>query len=125
MIQAATAVLDAFPGEEFLTNALQNQLNFLINGKIIKRGRLLHFRKHHFCIIITILSTKNNTENIEIPLPFQAEIHDEDGKDLAYFDYRMSTIIKGGKSHPSFKKIMEGMATKNTYFNKILEIVTQ
>ena len=123
-IHASSATLDYFPGEEFLIRALQNQLCFLINNKPIKRGRLLHFKKHHFCMVLTLLTPKNNSENTEIPLPFKVEEHLENGKDIVYFDYRIKTLIKDAEDNPLLDKVLREYQEKNQYYNNILEIIT-
>lgn len=100
-------------GEAFFTNNLQQSLNFSVNAKSIKKGRLLLFRRNHFFIQITLLSQKNEKESFEIPVPFKVEIHENEG--LMYFDYRFVSLnVSSVLSFP--KKI------SSSYFNKILEI---
>ncbi len=124
MLYTTSAALDFFPGEEFLTQSLQNQLCLMIDDRQVKRGRLLHFKKHHFCIVLTLLTPKDNTENTEIPLPFIVEEHHEDQKVMAYFDYRVKNIIPNCSNNENLDKILCNYSIKNQYFNKILEIIT-
>ena len=76
---------DHVPGEHFLVKWLQEQVVFDLNGKIVKQGRLLLFRRVHYYIQIALLNPKNVRENFEIPIPFRVEYHDQDK--LLYFDY--------------------------------------
>tara|TARA_R110000868_G_scaffold294551_1_gene555069 strand:- start:1964 stop:2323 length:360 start_codon:yes stop_codon:yes gene_type:complete len=105
--------LDHIPGEQYLIPWLQSQSTFTVGGKIIKKGRLLLFRRVHYYIQIAILTDKNTRENFEIPIPFKVESHGDEG--LLYFDYRISSLnIENIPPIPS--KI------SSSYFNKILEI---
>jgi hypothetical protein len=104
---------DQVPGENFLISCLQKQLTFNIGDRIIKRGRLLLFRRIHYYIQISLLNDKNARENFEIPIPFRVEPHNEEG--LLYFDYRTSSLNVNEVPKP-LKKV------SSTYFDKILEI---
>lgn len=106
-----TISLDQIPGEEFLLKLLQVPLTFSINGKIIKKGKLLLFRRYHYCLQLTIATAKKANEHFDIPIPFRVENHLEDG--LLYFDYRDCNITKL-KPEPK--------TTKSQFFNNILEI---
>ena len=105
--------LDHIPGEQYLVPWLQEQLIFSVGDKVIKKGRLLLFRRAHYYIQIAILTDKNTRENFEVPIPFKVESHEEEG--LLYFDYRISSLhIESIPPIPS--KI------SSSYFNKIMEI---
>ena len=107
------ASLDHVPGEQYLIPWLQKQVVFSIGEKIIKRGRLLLFRRIHYYIQIALLTDKNVRENFEIPIPFQVESHADDG--LLYYDYRLAALnIENIPPIPS--------KVSSSYFNKILEI---
>jgi hypothetical protein len=105
--------LDHVPGEQYLIPWLQKQVSFSIGDKIIKRGRLLLFRRIHYYIQIALMTEKNVRENFEIPIPFSVENHETDG--LLYFDYRLSSLHLENMP-PVPKKV------SSSYFNKILEI---
>jgi hypothetical protein len=104
---------DEVPGESFLLDCLQKQIHFSINNKIVKKGRLLLFRRVHYFIQISLLSDKNIRENFEVPIPFKVENYQDDG--LLYFDYRISSL-----NVKNLPKIPEKVSS--TYFNKILEL---
>lgn len=105
--------MDEIPGEPFLISCLQKQVLFSIGDKVIKRGRLLLFRRVHYFIQISLLSDKNVRENFEVPIPFRTENYTEEG--LLYFDYRLSSL-----NVKNLPKMPEKISS--TYFNKILEL---
>lgn len=106
-------LLEHIPGEEFLVKCLQKPISFSINNKVIKRGRLLLYRRFHYFIQITLLSDRGLQENIDIPIPFKVEFYEEDG--LMYFDYRMKSL-----EVDCLPLITEKVSS--IYFDKILEI---
>lgn len=115
MVITSTINLDQVPGEQFLISSLQKQVNFSINGKQIKSGRLLLFRRVHYYVQIALMTDKNNRENFEIPIPFKVENYQEEG--LLYFDYRLDSL-----ETDELPIIPDKVSS--VYFNKILEIQT-
>lgn len=109
--------LTSAPNEQALVTFLQKPINFYLNNKLIKCGRLILFRKVHYSIQISILNNKqSNKENFEIPIPFNVEFHEEEN--LLYFDYRISSLKV--ESLPTIYK-----RPSSNYFDKILEISLQ
>ena len=115
MVITSTINLDQVPGEQFLLASLQKQVNFLINGKAIKKGRLLLFRRIHYYVQIALMTDKSQRENFEIPIPFKVENYQEEG--LIYFDYRLDSLETDELPIIPDK-------VPSVYFNKILEIQT-
>lgn len=99
--------------ENFLTTNLQQYMTFFINGRLIKRGRLLLFKRQHYYIQLALLNDKNARENFDIPIPFEIEVHPEDH--LAYFDYRLEALR--AENLPILPK-----KVSSSFFNKILEV---
>jgi len=99
--------------EEFLTQTLQQHMTFHVNGKLIKRGRLLLFKRQHYYIQLALANDKNLRENFDIPIPFEVELYPEDN--LAYFDYRLDSLKTD--SLPILPKKIS-----SSFFNKILEV---
>jgi hypothetical protein len=110
---SSTFQLDQVPGELFLVSCLQKNMDFSINNKTVKKGRLLLFRRVHYYIQIALLTEKNLRENFEIPIPFKVEDYSDEG--LLYFDYRLDSLQVD---------ILPRIPDKvpSIYFNKILEI---
>lgn len=105
--------LDHVPGEQYLVPWLQKQVCFSIGDKVVKKGRLILFRRIHYYIQIALMTDKSTRENFEIPIPFNVESHKDDG--LLYFDYRISSLNLDTLP-PIPPKV------SSSYFNKILEI---
>ena len=113
MVITSTTPVDHVPGESFFVSCLQKNISFLIDNKIIKKGKLLLFRRTHYFIQITIMSEKGFKENIDIPIPFKIEDYADEG--LIYFDYRTKSL-----EVEAIPRIPEKVTS--TYFDKILEI---
>ncbi len=99
--------------EKFLTKNLQQFMTFYVSGRIIKRGRLLLFRRQHYYIQLSLLTEKNTRENFDLPIPFDIEVYPEDN--LAYFDYRLEALK--AENLPLLPK-----KVSSSFFNKILEV---
>lgn len=104
---------EIIPGEAFLLNCLQKNISFSISNKIVKKGRLLLFRKVHYYIQIALQTEKNQKENFEIPIPFAVESYYDEG--LLYLDYRVCSL--GLNNLPHFPAKIS-----SSYFNKIIEV---
>jgi len=105
--------ISEIPGESFLMSCLQKDVRISVNNKVIKRGKLLLFRRFHFFIQLTIQTEKNTKENIDVPYPFKAENYKQDG--LLFYDYRLKSLnIEYLPKMPS--------KVSSIYFDKILEI---
>lgn len=118
MIDTLTPIInmEQIPGEDFFVECLQKKIIFSIGNRQIKRGRLILFRRSHYYIHISLLTDKNTRESLEIPIPFDYEMHGDEG--LMYFDYRLASLrVKAIPPIP--EKIV------SSYFNKILEISVQ
>ena len=115
MTTTSSNYLDQVPGESFLISCLQKPINFSINNKTIKKGRLLLFRKAHYFIQISLLTEKGTRENFDVPIPFKIENYMDEG--LMYFDYRLESL--NVETLPRFPEKITSI-----YFNKILEITS-
>jgi hypothetical protein len=122
MINVTNIYLDEMPAEKFFTENLQRCLNFNLGTKTIRKGRLIIFKRSHFFIQISLLTSKGNQETFEIPIPFKIEYHPPEN--LIYFDYRLNSLTGNNEE---LKDLILQQIKKNTpsqYFNKILEIQT-
>lgn len=104
---------DQIPGEQFLVQCLQKNVSFSINNRVIKRGRLLLFKRFHYFIQIALLTERGTRENFDVPIPFKIEEHLEEG--LLYFDYRVKSL-----EVENLPIITDKISS--IYFDKILEI---
>lgn len=105
--------LDQVPGESFLIPSLQKSVNFSINNKSIKRGKLILFQRFHYFIQMSLITDKGTRENFDVPIPFKIESYLEDG--LMYFDYRLKAL-----EVEYLPKIPDKISSN--FFDKILEI---
>jgi hypothetical protein len=121
MISVASAFLEEIPGESFFEKHLQSTIKFILGEKVIKQGRLVIFRRAHYYFHITLLTSKNNKESFEIPIPFKTEEYSHEN--LAYFDYRFQGLC-GLNSDLTQKlsKVKIKNIKPSQYYNKILEI---
>jgi hypothetical protein len=121
MISVASTFLEEIPGEAFLEKHLQTPIKFILGQKVIKQGRLLIFKRAHYYLHITLLTSKSNKESFEIPIPFKVEEYPHEN--LAYFDYRMQGLC--GLNEELNERLFK-VKIKNTnpsqYHNRILEI---
>lgn len=121
MISVASTFLEELPGEAFLTRSLQTPIKFTLGQKIIKQGRLVLFKRAHYYLHITLLTSKNIKESFEIPIPFKVEEYMHEG--LAYFDYRLQGLC--GLQEEINQKLSKAKIKNinpSQYYNKILEI---
>ena len=71
---------------------LQKDLTLELGKKIYKQGKLIIFYQKNFYLTFVMNTGKKPKEKVEIPIPFDIEIHEDD--DLIYFDYRIKTLAK-------------------------------
>ena len=108
----------------FFTDFLQRNLTFTIGNKTIKKGKLIIYRKSHFCIQFVLANTKNSKETIELPIPYNTEYHANDK--LFYFDYRIKTLSNNNKDvEERLRAIKIKNVTPSQYYDKIVEIHIQ
>ena len=124
MISVASTFLEEIPGETFLERHLQSPIKFTLGHKVIKQGRLVLFKRAHYYLHITLLTSKNNKESFEIPIPFKVEEYIHEG--LAYFDYRMQGLCGLDEVlNQRLAKVKIKNINPSQYYNKILEIQAQ
>jgi len=106
--------------EEACMFLLQKQISLELSEKSFKRGKLILFYQKNFHITLIIDTVKKNKEKIEIPIPFDVEIHEDDC--LVYFDYRIKTLTKHSPETEPLLKIYSNKNNSNKFWNKILTI---
>lgn len=106
------------PVDLVLKSLLQKNIVFELDKKTFKKGRLIIYSQKYFYITLVLHTDKKKQEKLDIPIPFNIEIHKEDN--LIYFDYRLSTLAHNDKD--LIKSLQEGATTKNKFIDKILTI---
>jgi len=88
---------------------------------VIKRGKFIIYKKQHYNIQLTLLNSKKNKENFEVPIPFLVEYYPDEK--LIFLDYRISSLTGNDKE---MKKFLLNYRVKgiepSQYFNRILTI---
>ncbi len=124
MISVASTFLEEIPGEAYLQKHLQTPIKFTLGQKVVKQGRLVLFKRAHYYLHITLLTSKNNKESFEIPIPYKVEEYPHEG--LAYFDYRIQGLCGLNEEiNQRLAKVKIKNTNPSQYHNKILEIQAQ
>jgi hypothetical protein len=71
---------------------LQKEITLELNKKQLKKGKLILFYQKNFFLVFLLKTAKKEKEKVEIPIPYDTEIHIEDN--LVYFDYRIKSLAK-------------------------------
>jgi hypothetical protein len=114
-------ILTCVPNEELFMAALQRNLLITLGNKPIKKGKLMLYKKQHYNIQLTLINSKQNKENFEIPIPFSVEFHAEES--LMFLDYRIATLTGNDTQMETFLRNhrVKGIEPSQ-YFDKILTI---
>lgn len=93
------------------------KISFILDGKIIKEGRLKLFTMKSFNLKFFIIDNADDIKNIELPYPFKITKN----KEGYLFDYRLSSF-KLIKNPEQIYDLTEEDFVKSRFFDKILEI---
>ena len=99
---------------------LQKNINFELKNKKFKQGKLILYYQKNFYITFILNTAKKNKEKIELPIPYDVEIHEDEN--LIYLDYRIKTLAKYA---PEIEKNMiqyKNKLKKNKFWDTILLI---
>lgn len=99
---------------------LQKDLVLEFKNKTYKEGKLILFYQKNFYLTFVMNTVKKNNEKIEIPLPYETEIYEEDN--LVYFDYRIKTLAKHAPEIETNLIIYPRKNKGNKFWNTILVI---
>lgn len=118
---SSSNILTCVPNEELFISALQRNLSITLGNKIIKKGKLMLYKKQHYNIQLTLVNSKLNRENFEIPIPFSVEFHSDEN--LIFLDYRINTLTGNDTQMETFLRNhrVKGIEPSQ-YFDKILTI---
>ena len=73
-----------------LKHALQRDVVFEVNGKILRQGKIILFNIKDFYISFNILTPKNIVKTYELPMPFEIILQD----DGILCDYSVANITR-------------------------------
>jgi hypothetical protein len=108
--------IDEFLKDSPLIGFLQRDVVFSVGGKMVKKGKLILFRRAHYFIQFSLQTAKRDHESYDVPIPFDVEYYPEDN--LLYFDYRIKSLFVDNLPTLPVK-------INSAYFNNILEIQLQ
>jgi len=74
--------------EQNFKNFFLNNVNFIINEKVIKKGKLINISIKDFFISFQLEIQKGGIKTFEIPYPYNLESN----KSQILFDYRLNTL---------------------------------
>ena len=106
--------------EEACKFLLQKKISFEINNKVFKQGKLLLFYQKNFYLMFILSTSKKERDKIEIPIPYNVEIHQEDG--LLYFDYRIKSLAKLAPEIENYLKVYPTKTNTSKFWDIILTI---
>jgi hypothetical protein len=112
--------INGTPLEEACKFLLQKKISFEINNKSFKNGKLLLFYQKNFYLMFILNSSKKEKDKIEIPIPYDIEIHREDG--LVYFDYRIKSLARLAPEMENYLKVYCTKPNVNKFWDTILTI---
>jgi len=114
-------ITDYIPDEAFFSRFLQSNITFRLGTKTLKKGRLILFRRAHFCIHFIVLSDKGNKETLEIPIPFKTAVLLQDN--VIHFDYRVATLANNNKAlETALREVRAKNSSPSQFYDKVLEI---
>lgn len=99
---------------------LQKDITINVKNKTYKEGKLILFYQKNFYITFVMDTEKKNKEKIEIPIPYDIEMHKEDN--LIYFDYRIKTLSKYAPEIETNLIIYSKKTSGNKFWDSILLI---
>lgn len=99
---------------------LQKNLTLELGKKVYKQGKLILFYQKNFYLTFIMDTAKKPKEKIEIPIPFEIELHEDD--DLVYFDYRIKTLAKHAPEIENNLIIYPTKVAGNKFWDTILLI---
>lgn len=99
---------------------LQKNLTLELGKKVFKQGKLIIFQQKNFYLSFIMNTEKKDREKIEIPIPFETEIHENDN--LVYFDYRIKTLAKHAPEIENNLMVYPSKVAGNKFWDTILTI---
>jgi hypothetical protein len=121
-MQPDSTLLDNIPGMDYLVYALQRNVQLNLNKKTVKTGKLILFKRVHYCIQLTLQNSKMGNDSYEIPIPFSTEYYSDSGH--MYFDYRIITLSrKDNINEKILTQYKEHVDLASAFYDRILEII--
>jgi len=105
--------------EKEISNALQKRIEFVVEKKVIKAGKLILFCiKDFYCNFTLFSDAKNKKILYEVPYPFSLEIDDAS----ITLDYTLDTFQRNNPNILNNINAFKGLKKPSKLFNKKLVI---
>lgn len=105
---------------EEINNYFFNKINFILDGKVIKEGKLKLFSMKSFNLKFFLIDENNSIKTLEMPYPFRLIRH----KNGYVFDYRLEAFRLLKKTE-LLDNLIEENFVKSRYFDKQLIVKIQ
>jgi hypothetical protein len=99
---------------------LQKEITMDIGKKSFKKGKLILFYQKNFFLVFIMKTSKKDKEKIEIPIPYDVEVHEDDN--LVFFDYRIKTLAKYSPDIEMYLSLYPKKIAGNKFWDTILLI---
>jgi hypothetical protein len=99
---------------------LQKNIVMEVKNKIYKQGKIILFYQKNFYITFVMETAKKKNEKVEIPVPYDVEIHEDEN--LIYFDYRIKTLAKHAPEIEANLLVYPKKISGNRFWDSILSI---
>ena len=100
-----------------LESFLQKNVNFNIEHKTVRRGKLLLYNINDYYVKFTILTCKDVYKNYEVPFPYLIECGDTSIK----LSYKIEDLCRGNPRKEQYVRQFEPVSNK--LYDKTLRIV--
>jgi hypothetical protein len=99
---------------------LQKNITLELKNKPYKQGKVVLFYQKNFYITLVMDTIKKSKEKIELPIPYDVEIHEDEN--LIYFDYRIKTLSKHAPEIENNLLVYPKKISGNKFWDSILLI---
>jgi hypothetical protein len=99
---------------------LQKNIVMEVKNKVYKQGKIILFYQKNFYITFVMETAKKKNEKVEIPVPYDVEIHENEN--LIYFDYRIKTLAKHAPEIEANLLVYPKKISGNRFWDSILSI---
>lgn len=103
--------------ETAVNRLLQQRIAFVLNGKILKTGRLILFCVKDFYLVFTI-QNQNVKKHFEIPYPYAYS----EFLNKVIFDYSLNRLCQKSSNIETNAKLLSTSKKPNKFFNSLAEI---
>lgn len=101
--------------EKKISDLLQRDISFIVNNKVVRRGKLLLFGVKDFYTSFTISTGRGESKVYELPYPFTINPLNNGIE----FDYTLDSLSKGNKMLLYRLKVLNRVKKNKIFDNKV------